>query len=286
MENRSTNFIRPLKYLLIHTILCPISYALDILNFSIILNSRYKSFFISNYIIQSFVIIFMAKMLCLFKSKYDSIDNIKSNLILYIILSFISLIFVSVEYYLIFKNFNLPRCKMEKKYKIPFICISILYHIYHNLSFIYEFFIVEKAIKKIIEQRVQNQMEEMRNEIDKNKNETQSSDKPKKIESFVKEDTIYIIQGKLDEKSNNEKNICKINNNENINSSKRDFNLNLKNLKNKEQLEAGKIIINKNFPIQLSNRLNNNNENISNVKPKILQNKDLKLDIFSENDIK
>lgn len=293
MENNANNYIRPHKYILIHTILYPISYVLDILNFSIILISQYRSFFISCYIVQGLVIIFMVKMLCLFKSKYDSTDNIKCTLVIYIALSFISLIFVSIEYLLIFKNFNLPRCKMDKKYKIAFVCIGIIYHTYHNLSFIYECFIVIKAVNKNIQDRVQIQIAEIRHEIDKNKNETQSSEKPKKNESFVKEDTIYIIQGKFDEKSNNENNICNvkninINNNDNNNSSRRDINLNCKYFKGKElQLNNGKVITNKNLSIQLSNRSNNNKEklNFINLKPDITKKNNIRLDIYSENNI-
>ena len=296
MENNTSNYIRPHKYILIHTILYPISYVLGILNFSIILISQYRSFFISCYIIQGLVIIFMVKMICLFKSKYDSTENIRCTLIIYIALSFISLIFVSIEYLLIFKNFNLSRCKMDKKYKIAFVCIGIIYHTYHNLSFIYECFIVVKAVKKNIQDRVQIQIAEIRHEIDKNKNETQSSEKPKKNESFVKEDTIYIIQGKFDEKSNNENNICNIkniniNNNDNNNSSRRDINLNFKHLKSKElQLNNEKINTNKNLSIQLSNRSNrssNNKEklNFINLKPDIAHKNKIKLDIYSENNI-
>ena len=115
-------------------------------------------------------------------------------------------------------------------------------------------------------------------------------------ESFVKEDTIYIIQGKFDEKSNNENNICNIkniniNNNDNNNSSRRDINLNFKHLKSKElQLNNEKINTNKNLSIQLSNRSNrsNNNKeklNFINLKRGIAQKNKIKLDIYSENNI-
>ena len=279
MENNSKNYNFPYKYMIIHTILYPISYVLDILNFSIILAEKYRSFFISCYIVQGLVIIFMVKFLCLFKSKYDSTDNIRCIIIIYTFLSLISLIFVGIEYLLILKNFNLPKCKMDKKYKIPFICIGILYHAYHNLSFIYECIIILKAVKKNIDERIQNQAAENQNE--KNKNETQSSEKQDKKESLVKEDTIYIIHGNFNDKLNNEfSNIQRININ-NINNdinscSRSEINLNLKKINTKE-FQKNKLnneinIKIKNLPPQLSHEDNKEQKiSILDLKPQLTQ---------------
>lgn len=163
----------------------------------------------------------MIKLLCLFKARFDYVNNIKCCLVAYSFLSFISLIFVSIEFILIFKN--LKSCNMNTKSKISFITISILFRIYHNLSFIYEDYIIIRAVKKKIKEGLELQMSERRNNRVKNTNAnaTKSSDKPKKVESFIKEDTIFIFQGKhynnsiyIDNKDNKES-ICIIKNNTN-----------------------------------------------------------------------
>ena len=256
MDNNKKNFNYPFKYILIHAILSPISYALDILTFTIILCLKFRSFFISCYIVQVLVIIFMIKLLCLFKTKFDSTDNIKCNIILYFILSFISLVFVAIEYILIFKNLNLQK-NMDKKSKFSFIIISIIYHIYHNFNFIYECYIIIKAVKKSIDERIEGQMAERRDGKEKNRNETQSSEKPKKVESFIKEDTIYIIHGKINENSihsDNKDNVCDI---KNIKNNKNKNNSNSERQLNKEDIKE----------------LNNNNNN-SNKENTIISNED------------
>jgi hypothetical protein len=66
------------------------------------------------------------------------------------------------------------------------------------------------------------------------------------------------------------------------------INLNCKYFKGKElQLNNEKIITNKNLSIQLSNRSNNNKEklNFINLKPDITQKNNIRLDIYSENNI-
>lgn len=257
MDNNKKHFNYPFRYFLIHIILTPISYTFGILNFTIILCLKYRSFFISSFIIQVLVIIFMIKLLCLFKTKFDSTDNIKCTLIIYSFLSFIALIMVSIEYTLIFQNINLPKSQMDKKYKISFICISILYHIYHNLNFIYEFYIVIREIKKYLDDRVDAQISERRNAQNKNKNETQSSEKPKKNESFIKEDTIYIIHGKINDNSiqsdNIKENACNIKNN---NNSERKLNQeDNKEVKNNNENKniSKESYINSKFKINISN---------------------------------
>jgi len=204
MENFNKNFDFPFKFVLVHSFLYFISYGIALVNYYIIVPLKYKTFFISYFTIISLELIFLAKLLCLFKSTYDSTDSIKCILLIYSIMSIASLIFVSIEYVLIFKNIKDPNCKLEIKYKIPVLCISLLYYIYNNLAFIYESYIVLKGLKQCIIDRLQTQSNER---CGNEGNVTQSSEKAKKIESFVKEDTIYIIQGNLNSKSPNIDNI-------------------------------------------------------------------------------
>jgi len=218
MENFNKNFNFPFKFILVHSLLYFISYGIALVNYYIIVPLKYKTFFISYFTIISLELIFLAKLLCLFKSTYDSTDNIKCTLLIYSIMSIASLIFVSVEYVLIFKNIKEPNCKLEMKYKIPVLCISLLYYMYNNLIFIYESYIVLQGLKQCIIDRLQSQSNERGNEG----NVTQSSEKAKKIESFVKEDTVYIIHGNLNCKSPNIDNIDIDNISNNINCDSKD----------------------------------------------------------------
>lgn len=296
MENNKKNFNHPFRVVLIHSILYPITYALDILNYTILLNLKYKSFFISCYVVQGLVIIFMIKMLSLFKSKYDSTYNIKCTLIMYSFLSIISLIFVIIEYILIFKNLDTSSSKMDKKYKLPFIIMSILYHSYHNLIFIYESYIIIKAIKKHIEERINGQISDRRNIQERNKNETRSSDKPKKVESFIKQDTIFIIQGKFhDNNSNfndnisNMSNICSIkkidNSSQNLKLKNENINQeNYQDINNNNQEEDNKK--NKNNLNGLTPKIYDKiKTNFVKTKPEFQQNQKSKMSIFAENNI-
>jgi len=233
MENFSKNLSFPFKFILIHLFLYFVSYGIALVNYFIIVPLKYKTFFISYFTIISLELIFMIKLVCLFKASYDSTDNIKCILIIYTIMSFISAIFVSVEYVLIFKNIKDPTCKLEMRYKIPIICISLLYYAYNNLIFIFECYIVLKGLKQCIMDRIQSQSNG-RNNVNNERVATQSSEKTKKYESFVKEDTIYIIHGNLNNKSSSINNVEVININNNICDSKDKINENNdKNKKNK-----------------------------------------------------
>lgn len=249
MENiLRKNLSYSFKFILVHVILYPLNYAIDIINFIFLLSLQIKSFFISCYIVQGLVLIFMVKMLGLFKSSYDATENIKCSLIIYTCLSVISLIFSAVEYFLILKNISLPKSQLDIKYKYTIISIGIFYHIYNNLIFIYECYIVTKGVKQNIEDRIQLQITERHSDVANNKNETQSSEKPKKIESFVKEDTVYIIEGKFNDNSKDsyDKNIAHINkiklDNDNIDTSGRNLDNTIININNnkKDQKERTK----------------------------------------------
>ena len=234
MENNKIDFSYPFKFILIHIILYPLSYAFDLVNFCILLSSKYKRFFISYYIIEGLAIIFIAKLLLTLKSKTEPYEAIRCSLIIYFFFSCLSLILVGIQYILILTNMNLPNSKMNKKYKIPFICLGILYHIYNNFIFIYEHYIIIKAYKKSLEDRIN--LEQRRTNIkEKSLNDTKSSDKVKKVESFVKEDTIYIIQGKFKENSLNNDNKNNIYTIQNNNSLRTERNLKSENKENKEK---------------------------------------------------
>ena len=235
MESNKNYFDFPLKIIIIHLILYPLSFVFDIIHFSMVLSSQYKSFFISFYIIQGFLILFMCKITGSLKSRYDSKNNLNCNLITYGSLSFVTLIFVAVQYVLIIKKFNDPKSKMGKKLKIAFIVISLTYHLYNNLIFIYELIIIKIANDKDL-QSIQVEVHQPQtrnnnnNDYDKkeSQNETRSSDKQKNNDSFIKEDTIYIIKadGKFNENSiniGNKDNIYEIKNNIGNNSSDRDM---------------------------------------------------------------
>ena len=267
MENERKNLHYPFIFIRIHSFIYLISYAIGITNFYVILSSEYKSFFISSFIILGLVFIFMVKLVCLFKSSYDSNDSIKCSLIIYTIMSIISLIFIVVEYYLIFKNINDPKCLLEKPYKIVYLCISLLYHVYNNLIFIYECYIVIKAVDKNISERIQSQnLQQGNNNINNEKLETQSSEKAKKDISFVKEDTIVIVKGKFkDEQENQNENMVNIKNVSNIKNSSNtsrifkdenndeiEFKINNieneKNMENNNNIYINKIIVRKIVP--------------------------------------
>ena len=257
MDNYKKNLHYPFIFFLVHSILYLISYAIGITNFYIILSSQYKSFFISSYIILGLSLIFMIKLIFLFKSSIDSIDNIKCSLIIYVIMSIISLVFIVVEYFLIFKNINDSKCILEKKYKIAYICISLFYHAYNNLIFIYECYIVIKAVHQNISERIQLQILEQRNNNNNNdynndKNKTQSSEKSKKDESFIKEETIVIVQGNFKEEiENNNENIVKIKKNSNLQNSSNTSRI----LKNENNDEDNKI-----YSIKKEKNMNNNRD--------------------------
>lgn len=214
MDNFRKNLSFPFKFILIHLFLYFISYGIALVNYFIIVPFKYKTFFICYFTIISLELIFMIKLVCLFKASYDSTDNIKCILIIYAIMSFISAIFISVEYVLIFQNIKDPTCKLEMRNKIPIICISLLYCAYNNLIFIFECYIVLKGLKQCILDRIQSQSNR-RNNVNDERVATQSSEKTKKYESFVKEDTIYIIHGNLNNKpsSINNEDVIIINNN-------------------------------------------------------------------------
>jgi hypothetical protein len=226
-------------------------------NFCIILSSNYKRFFISYFVIEGLVIIFIVKLLLTLKSKNEPYESIRCSIIIYFFFSFLSIILVGIQYGLILINFNFPKSKMDKKYKIPFICLGILYHIYNNLIFIYENYIIIKAYKKHLEDRFN--LEQRRTNInDKNLNDTKSSDKIKKVESFVKEDTIYIIRGNFKENSINgddKKNIYVTQNNNSLRSEI--------NLKNENEEQKNLPIFNKEKEIEKNNKDEINNDNIS-----------------------
>ena len=234
MENFSKNLNFPFKFIRIHCFLYFISYGIALVNYFIIIPLKYKSFFISYFTIISLELIFLIKLVCLFKSSYDSTDSIKCILIIYNIMSFISAIFVVVEYILIFKNIKDPNCKLQMKYKIPILCISLLYYLYNNLIFIFEIYIVLKAIKQCIIDRIQSQSNE-RSNANNERNATQSSEKTRKCESFIKEDTIYIIQDNINCKSPKKDNISTINNNNYICDSKENTIRNLCDNKSKNK---------------------------------------------------
>ena len=222
MENIKNDFTFPFKFILIHIILYPLSYVFDIVNFCIILSFIYNKFFISYFIIETLVLIFMAKLLLALKSKNEPYESIRCSIIIYFFFSVLSLIFILIEYSLILKNFNLSNSKMNKKHKITFIIIGILYHIYNNLIFLYENYIIVKVYKKNLEERI-NLEQRRTNNKEKTLNDTKYSDKVKRVESFVKEDTIYIIQGKFNENlinSDNKNNIYTIQNNNSLSSEK------------------------------------------------------------------
>ena len=219
MEYLIKNLNFPFKFIRIHCFLYLILYGIALINYFIIIPLKYKSFFISYFTIISLELIFFFNFVCLFKSSYDSIDSIKCILIIYTIMPFISAIFVAIEYMLIFRNIKHPNCKLQMKYKIQFLCFSLLYYVYNNLIFIYECYIVLKGIKQCIIDRIQSQSNG-RSNANNERNVTQSSERMKKYESFVKEDTIYIIQGNINCKSLNKDNITVINNNNTISDSK------------------------------------------------------------------
>ena len=257
MENNKIDFSLAFKFILIHIILYPITYAVDMVNFCIILSSNYKRFFTSYFIIEGLVIIFIVKLLLTLKSKNEPYESIRCSIIIYFFLSFLSLILVGIQYGLILINFNFPKSKMDKKYKIPFICLGILYHIYNNLIFIYENYIIIKAYKKHLEDRFN--LEQRRTNIkDKNLNDTKSSDKIKKVESFVKEDTIYIIRGNFKENSINSEDKKNIYVTQNNNSLRSEI-----NLKNENEEKKNMPIINKKKEKEKNNNDEINNDNIS-----------------------
>ena len=235
MENFSKNMNFPFKFILIHLFLYFISYGIALINYFIIIPLKYKTFFISFFTIITLELIFMIKLVCLFKSSYDSTDSINCILIIYTLMSFISVIFVSIEYVLIFQNIKDPNCKLAMKYKIPIICISLLYYAYNNIIFIYECYIVLKGLKQCIIDRIRSQSNG-RNNANDERVATQSSEKTKKNESFIKEDTVYIIRGNLNNKSPCINDIDSININNNICDSKDKINENIdKNKKNKNE---------------------------------------------------
>ena len=148
MEATGNNFAIPLKMIIIHAVLYPLSFVFDSIHFSILLSSGYKSFFVSCYIIESLLFIFLLKMIGFLRSSFESKDSIMCNLLAYASLSVITLVFVIGEYALIFKNFNIPTRYMKEKYKILFVITSILYHIYNNLIFICELIFILKSNDK------------------------------------------------------------------------------------------------------------------------------------------
>ena len=87
MENNKVDLSFLFKFILIHIILYPVSYAFDIVNFCIILSSRYNRFFILYYIIEGLDIIFMEKLLLTLKSKNELFESIKCSLIIYFFFS-------------------------------------------------------------------------------------------------------------------------------------------------------------------------------------------------------
>lgn len=97
---------------------------------------------------------------------------------------------------------------MEKPNKIILIVIGIIYHLYNNSIFIYESIIIKIAIKKHLESQRNEQTQQAQNVNinininQENHDETRSSyNKHKKVDSFVKEDTVYIIKGNFKENS-------------------------------------------------------------------------------------
>ena len=95
---------------------------------------------------------------------------------------------------------------MEKPNKIILIVIGIIYHLYNNSIFIYESIIIQIAIKKHLESQRNEQTQQARNVNininQENHDETRSSyNKHIKVDSFVKEDTVYIIKGNFKENS-------------------------------------------------------------------------------------
>lgn len=274
MENYKKNINFSIIFIRIHFILYLISYGIDIVNYQIILSSKYKSFFISLYIIIALLLILMLRMIYLLKSPSDLTDSIKSSLIVYIIMSVICLIFVIVEYMLIFQNFNDQNCKLQKKYKILFLIISLLYHVYNNLIFVFECYIITLALNNKILDRIQSQNSEERNEnndINSN-NGTQSSETAKKSEPYIKEDTIYIIYGKTKEDFLN-----------NIHNNIYNITCDIKNstertLKSENNIET-EYNINKNKKGNISNQTNTNNIIIPKIKAKNNQNLDFNISI-------
>lgn len=80
--------------IIIHAILYPLSFVLDAIHFSILLISQYKSFFVSCYIIESLLFVFLLKMIGFLRTNFESKDSIKYNLLAYAVLSVITLVFV------------------------------------------------------------------------------------------------------------------------------------------------------------------------------------------------
>ena len=204
MEVIKNYFAFTLKFFTIHASLYPFTYIFDIMNFTILLSKQFKSFFITLFILEGLVIIFLLKLMGIIRSGYK--EMIKCNLTVYCFLSFITLIFVIIEYFYLFKFFNKLKCSMEKPNKIILIAIGIIYHLYNNSIFIYESIIIQIAIKKHLESQRNEQTQQARNVNininQENHDETRSSyNKHKKVDSFVKEDTVYIIKGNFKENS-------------------------------------------------------------------------------------
>ena len=200
MEINKKDFKFLLNIVIIHTILYPLSFAFDMIHFYILLTSQNKFFFISCYIIQILLFIFLIKIMQLIKSRDELKGNINCNLLVYALMSFITLSFIIGEYSIIFKNFNNPKCKIGKTFKIFLVILSLLFHIYNNLSFIYELKLIKKIIDKISESQ-QSLPSHPSHPIRDTFNETRSSEKSKKNVSFKKEDTVYIIRGQFKENS-------------------------------------------------------------------------------------
>ena len=202
MDILNKNLLVPYKIVKIHFFLHLISFIFCSLNYIYLLEYKQKYFFVTFVTFQSLLLIFILQILCVLKTSYfNTIDQLKCILNLYLFISLIFLSLIIIQYALVFQAF-IP----NNKYKIILLCFSLIYYLFDGFIFIFEYSFIYKQIKISIEERVLMQMNQNGTENKNIKNETRTSEKTNKNDTFVKESTVYII--------------CENNNNVNNNNNK------------------------------------------------------------------
>ena len=249
MEFIKKNLANAYKLLKGHLFLHFISYAFCALSYVHLFSYKKKYFIITFLTFQTLLVILISQIICLLKTtNITSFDQIKCSLNIYTFISLIYFILIVTKFVLIFQMFN-----FKNKYKIILICVSIIYYIFDSLIFIYEYYIIFQQIKKNISDRIIIQLAQNRNIVNNSfKNETQPSEKNNNNVTFEKEDTVYIICGKMDDNNNN-------NNQNNSNkNNKVNFFSEIDNKSNNKE-----IIILKNK--KSNNKINSNNNDLNNT---------------------
>ena len=202
MDEFQQNFGFSYKVMRFHFFLHFISFAFCSLNYIYLLNYTQRYFFAIFLTFQILLLIFLLQILCLLKIFYfNYLTQLKCTLNLYAMISLIFLVLIIIQFILIFEVFD-----MYNKYKIILLSFGLLYYAFDGFIFLYEISIINKQIRKTINQRILMQMQNRNDENNIAKHDTQTSDKTNKNQTFVKEDTIYIINENNNENKNNTNN--------------------------------------------------------------------------------